>query len=194
MVGTSRSGTADFPHDNFACIALDLSDPASIAAAGKAVANLGKKVDALINNAGVSVDVMDGALDVGALRKTLEVNLVGLADFTNRILPLLNKPAHVISISSVLSSLDEPLLEVDWYVPSYKISKAALNMYTQCMAWQLREQGVTVSALDPGWVKTDMGGPDAVRKPEDAARDIYNLATATVESGQFWREGKKRSW
>ncbi len=51
-----------------------------------------------------------------------------------------------------------------------------------------------VSILDPGWVKTDMGGPNATRETADAGGDIFKLATSKVPTGRFWREGQQRNW
>ena len=83
----------------------------------------------------------------------------------------------------------------DGYAPAYRISKAALNMYTHTRSKSLKEQNIILSSIDPGWVKTDMGGKEAQREPEEAAEDIYNLAIRDdIETGQFWRQGKKRSW
>ncbi len=62
------------------------------------------------------------------------------------------------------------------------------------MSYQLRDKGVTVSSLDPGWVRTDMGGEDAPINPEEVAEEIFDLASRKVETGQFWLHGKKRSW
>ena len=61
-------------------------------------------------------------------------------------------------------------------------------MYTRQLAAQLQEKGILVSIVDPGWVKTDMGGPNAVREAEEPANEIYELATrANVPRGMFWQ-------
>jgi NAD(P)-dependent dehydrogenase (short-subunit alcohol dehydrogenase family) len=83
------------------------------------------------------------------------------------------------------------------------MSKAALNMYTKTLAFRLREEGIIVSSLDPGWVKTDMGYQASTpeeqpnREPQDAAEDIYKIVTEVTQitdSGFFWKDGKKRDW
>jgi NAD(P)-dependent dehydrogenase (short-subunit alcohol dehydrogenase family) len=80
------------------------------------------------------------------------------------------------------------------------MSKAALNMYTRTLAFRLKKKGVIVSAIHPGWVKTDMGNSAATEKekptiePEEAANEIYNLIMNKSESGQFWQFGKQREW
>jgi len=58
----------------------------------------------------------------------------------------------------------------------------------------LAQKNITVSSVDPGWVKTGMGGPSALVEPEKPAAEIFQLAVTPHESGLFWREGKVRSW
>jgi NAD(P)-dependent dehydrogenase (short-subunit alcohol dehydrogenase family) len=55
-------------------------------------------------------------------------------------------------------------------------------------------RGITVSSLDPGWVRTDMGGSAAPRDPSQPADEIFKLATSKIDTGYFWHGGKKRSW
>ncbi len=81
---------------------------------------------------------------------------------------------------------------IDW--PDYKISKTALNMVTRILSVRLQNQDIIVSSVHPGWVKTDMGGSGADIEPEEAAEDIFKLATSRPESGQFWFRGEKFPW
>ena len=130
------------------------------------------------------------------LRATLEVNLIGTIEFTEQILPILTSGGHIINISSSAGSLNLPA-EHDHYpnhYPSYKISKTALNMYTRTLAGRLEDKGIRVSSVHPGWVKTDMGGPDAEMEPAEAAEHIFRLAISQVETGQFWHKGEKFPW
>ena len=78
--------------------------------------------------------------------------------------------------------------------PAYKISKAALNMYTRTLALELKERGVTVSSVNPGWTKTDMGGEDAPFTPEQAAQGIYQIAVSRPPTGGFWFAGESVPW
>ncbi|MEM9505885.1 MAG: SDR family NAD(P)-dependent oxidoreductase [Cyanobacteria bacterium P01_E01_bin.43] len=73
-------------------------------------------------------------------------------------------------------------------VPSYCLSKLALNGATIMLAQALRPHGIMVNAIDPGWVKTDMGGDSAPRSPEQGADTAIWLATeAPRETGKLWR-------
>lgn len=132
---------------------------------------------------------------IETLRKTLQVNLVGTIDFTERMLPLINQGGHIVNISSSAGSLAEVGYESHFpgHYPSYKISKTALNMYTRTLALRLKDN-IIVSSVHPGWVKTDMGGTEADITPEEAAEHIFGLAVSKPETGQFWFNGKKIPW
>jgi NAD(P)-dependent dehydrogenase (short-subunit alcohol dehydrogenase family) len=79
------------------------------------------------------------------------------------------------------------------HYPSYKISKTAINMYTRTLALRLKDQ-VTVSSVNPGWVKTDMGGEDADITPEEATENIFKFAISKPDSGLFWFNGEMMPW
>ncbi len=193
VIGTSTSGVTPIEHDRSLMLQLDLSDPKSIEACTKSIIDSGKKVDILINNAGIWSGIEDDAIiHVELLRKVLEVNLFGTVDFTERLVPVMNDGGHIVSISSRMGSIElVPKMYLD--CPDYKISKAALNMVTRILAARLADK-ITVSSVHPGWVKTDMGGSDADLEPAEAADDIFILANSAVESGQFWFKGEKFPW
>lgn len=198
VIGTVFSGVAP-THKNLSVYELDLSKPASIASCVESVAKSGKKIDILINNAGVLIDEDKTRVVVDLLKKTLEINLIGTIDFTERVIPLMNKGGHIVNISSRAGSLelasDGPNpSHYPYHYPSYKISKAALNMYTRTLAIQVKDLGIAVSSVHPGWVKTDIGGEEADITPKEAAEGIYKLAISKPETGQFWFKNKKLPW
>jgi len=199
VIGTSTTGAVDFEHENLSVQQLDLSSPASIEKCANAIKSLDKKIDILINNAGVLLDGNEEILVPAKLRDTLEVNLIGTADFTEHLLNEMEPSGHVIFISSTAGSIDyaeklvshEPL-----HYPAYKISKAALNMYMCTLAMRLKQNGsnLIISAIHPGWVKTKIGGDDADLTPEQSADGIYQFAVTSPESGHFWFKGEKLPW
>ena len=193
VIGTATNGRVNLENEDFLPVSLNYLKPETITEAVSYIKNTGRMITLLVNNAGAARDVLDDPLDIDLLREDIEVNLIGPADFTNRLLSQLDSPSDIINISSMGASLCEPI-EDSWNVPAYKISKAGLNMFTRTMSYQLRDKGVTVSSLDPGWVRTDMGGEDAPINPEEVAEEIFDLASRKVETGQFWLHGKKRSW
>jgi NAD(P)-dependent dehydrogenase (short-subunit alcohol dehydrogenase family) len=82
------------------------------------------------------------------------------------------------------------------YAPAYSISKAALNAFTRILAATYENAGVLVNSADPGWVRTDMGGPDAPRSVEQGADTIVWLATlpAGGPTGGFFHDRKPTPW
>ena len=155
------------------------------------ILNAKKSIDILINNAG-TVTVEPDGINVDVLRKTLEVNLIGPIDFTARILPAMQPGGHIVNISSRQGSLS--------YVHkfrngSYKISKAAVNMFTRVLSLQLEGKFI-VSSVHPGAVQsgTTMAPPDADMTTGEAAQHIYELAISKPKTGQFWFKGKPFPW
>lgn len=204
VLGTSQTGAVDFTDEKLDVVQLDLSSSNSIKTCTDTIASLltdsNKKIDILINNAGAMPDSDDVHVQIDKLRQTLEINLIGTIDFTEQILPFIEHNGHIINISSQAGSISDADILADthepYHYPAYKISKAALNMYTRTLAVRMthEETGITVSSIHPGWVRTDMGGTDAPLTPAEAASDIYILALSNPETGQFWYKGNKYPW
>ncbi|WP_417197445.1 SDR family NAD(P)-dependent oxidoreductase [Bizionia sp.] len=191
VIGSSTSGNNPLDYSNFKCLKLDLSKSASI---DKFIAGLGDvKLDFLINNAGILIEKWDASeIHMDQLKKTFGVNVFGTIELTEKLLPLLNTNSHIINITSDWGSFSEQ--NFDEFQPHYKMSKAALNMYTKLLAKRLKEKHSKVSSLDPGWTQTDMGGKIAPQLPKEVAVDIFKLLNQKVETGKFWRQGKVRPW
>lgn len=188
VITTSTSGKSDYSNT----YQLDLSGPDSISNFAKALLEKNVKIDVLINNAATAVEG-EYFVDVDSLRKTLEVNLFGVIDLTQQILPLMVDNGVIINISSQMASLTTNL---GYDYPSYRISKNAINMYTVCLSEHpdINQNGIKVYSFDPGWVKTDMGGPDAEREPEEVAKELLQLVESGNETGLFYKGAKVRSW
>lgn len=194
VIGTSTSGSTPIEHDRLLTLQLDLSNSESIAACTQSIIDSGKTIDILINNAGIwSGDEEERTIRMDYLRKVLEVNLFGTINFTERLIPLINRGGHIVNISSRMGSLQYLEKGGRTNNPDYRISKAAINMATKLFAMRL-DGSITVSSVHPGWVKTDMGGSDADIEPTEAAEDIFTLANSQVETGQFWFKGEKFPW
>jgi NAD(P)-dependent dehydrogenase (short-subunit alcohol dehydrogenase family) len=193
VIGTSIKGITDLRSADLAVFSLDLSKPESIKECAEKICALGRKIDIQINNAGMVIEkeVSQPKINIDYLRQTLEVNLIGTIDFTERVIDLLNNGGHLINISSRAGSLAHTEYTLNY--PDYRISKTAINMVTKILALRLKGK-VTVSSVHPGWVKTDMGGDEADITPEEAAEDIFKLANSKVETGQFWFKGEKFPW
>jgi NAD(P)-dependent dehydrogenase (short-subunit alcohol dehydrogenase family) len=176
-------------------VEIDVSNDASTRAAAGAVAAKTNHLDVLVNNAGIMEDETGIAgVEDGALLRTLTTNTLGPLRVTQAFLPLLLKSprASVINISSGLGQLSD----MGDAHPAYSISKTALNAVTRQFAAALRDKGVTVNSVCPGWVKTDMGGPNAPRTVQQGADTVTWLATEAPRNltGQFLRDRNVIPW
>jgi NAD(P)-dependent dehydrogenase (short-subunit alcohol dehydrogenase family) len=193
IIGTATSGEVSLDHPHFTSRLLRLDDEEAIRDFAAALCKADIKIDGLVNNAAVLLeDWGDPAIDLGQLRQTFEVNVFGTIALTEALLPCFNPGGHILNLSSGWGAFSDP--GFDARVPHYKLSKAALNMYTKLLAARLASIPITVSALDPGWVRTDMGTRHAPKTPEAAAREILDLLEREVESGGFWQGGTQRAW
>lgn len=143
-----------------------------------------------MNNAGIYPDKGVNILTISReqLDSTLNANTFGAIRIVQTFLPLLEKSqdARVINVSSNMGALQDLTASV----PSYCLSKFALNGATIMLAQALGSQGISVNAIDPGWVRSDMGGTSAPRSPEQGADTAIWLATEASrdETGKFWRD------
>lgn len=176
-------------------VEIDVSDRASIQKAAKAVAAKFDHLDVLVNNAGIMEDKKGVAeVDDDTLLRTLTTNSLGPLRVTQGFLPLLVKSPHasVINMSSGLGQLSD----MGETYPAYSISKTSLNAVTRQFAAALRDKRITVNSVCPGWVKTDMGGPNAPRTVEQGADTVTWLATEAPRdlTGQFLRDRNAIPW
>ncbi len=177
-------------------VELDVTDDNSILRAAQTVEKEIKHLDVLVNNAGIypdkDVDILTVSRDV--LNLAANTNAFGAIAVTQAFLPLLHRAptACVINVSSGYGALED----LSSSVPSYCLSKLALNGATIMLANALRPKGIAVYALCPGSVRTDMGGADALRSPEQGADTAIWLATeASPElSGKFFRDRRAISY
>ncbi|EGD78192.1 short-chain dehydrogenase/reductase SDR [Salpingoeca rosetta] len=207
--------------DGFVPLELDVESDASVDTAAERTKAMGMKLDVLINNAGVfpmpwSQEVFD---------KAMNVNLRGPVRTMRAFAPLFTDGARVINVSSGYGRLthsspayrqtitncatvDEVLNNIKFDAkdetmkgtnhPAYKISKACLNRVTQIMADDpdFRSRNIKVFACCPGWVRTQMGGPNATRSIAEGAASVLALVEPKDEhvSGGFYRDGEPISF
>lgn len=196
VIGTSTTGKSSFSHENYSLFKLDLMESNNIDSFIVEMNKIDAKLDLLINNAATGTDRgkhRTFGVNVTDLQRLLLVNVINTINLTENLIDQMNKDSKIINISSEYGSLTE-----DWgYVaPEYRITKAAINMYTRNLYKDSRivVKNIKVYSFDPGWVKTDMGGPDAPGDPIDTAKDLYRLATSDKPSGCFYRGVEKREW
>jgi NAD(P)-dependent dehydrogenase (short-subunit alcohol dehydrogenase family) len=175
---------------------LDVTDPASVERLAKAVGREFGKLDILINNAAILVDPDGRGLttDLDDVRRTLETNLLGAWRVAQAFAPLLRKSGRgrLVNVSSQSGQLQSM---GDTY-PAYGVSKTALNGLTRVLAAALKKDKVLVNSACPGWVKTDMGGPNAPGTAEQGADTPVWLATLPDDgpTGGFFQGRKPLAW
>lgn len=181
------------PHAPLEVIELDVSSSESVQRAARAVAERTPQLDVLVNMAGISPSPHDARLDTVDLeifRHAFETNVVGPLRVAQAFAPLLRAaatpeaPARLVNVSSGVASMKGKDNGIFY---AYGVSKTALNMLSVTEAFDLREANVCVIALDPGWVRTDLGGPNAWLAPEESARPCADLilALSAAQSGKF---------
>lgn len=157
------------------------------------------RLDVLVNNAGIAEWDKD---DTESFRRVIDTNLIGVVAVTYALLPLLKQsPAgRIVNHSSQLGSLtslqQSPEMFGAFVVPSYTVSKAALNGFTVALAHKTRGTALKVNSAHPGWVQTDLGGEQAPMRVADGAKTAVALATLPADgpSGQFFHLNKALPW
>ncbi|WP_202918201.1 SDR family NAD(P)-dependent oxidoreductase [Streptomyces cavernae] len=187
-----RMGPAAVP------LSLDVASADSVTAAVDEALERFGTIDVLVNNAGVSIDGPRTALDFDedSLRVTLDTNLVGAWRLAGAVVPGMVRGGYgrVVNVSSSYGSLT---LTDSGRHPSYRVSKAGLNVVTRMLAAELAGTGVLVNSADPGWTRTGMGGPSAPRGPEVGADTPVWLATlpeGDTTTGGLFAERKPLPW
>lgn len=192
VIATSRSGRMELHNDKLTVVQLDLSDKQSIQNLADDLHKKNITIDVLYNNAWMLIDGKKMDMNREELEQTLQVNIIWPVDLTEKIKDLIPSWGKIISTSSMASSLNDPTM--DGVNPPYRISKAAINMYIHTLALRLKGKNITVIALDPGRVKTDMGGADAPTDAAEVAEYVRWLVNnPEVQTGGFYAQGKLRA-
>jgi NAD(P)-dependent dehydrogenase (short-subunit alcohol dehydrogenase family) len=179
-------------------VALDVTDDTSVQKAREKIESVIDHLDMLINNAGIGAKGETlPAFDAAIMQRIFDVNVTGVMRVTTQFLDLLRRgwEPKLINISSQLGSLQK--MRPNWGRYSYNSSKAALNMVTRMLAFDLQEDGIAVRAVHPGWVQTDMGGANAAVTAPVSAAGILKLADdlTLANTGRFYvYSGEEHPW
>jgi NAD(P)-dependent dehydrogenase (short-subunit alcohol dehydrogenase family) len=189
---------------------FDITDPASHQAAYDYFNSKYGRLDILVNNAGIAAGPFPGTgpehsainAPMDVLRKVFETNFFSQVAFTQKLLPLIRKsPAgRIVNLSSILGSLTlhadpkSPIYHAKSF--AYDASKTALNAFTVHLAYELRDTNIKINSAHPGWVKTDMGGPQAPMDLADGAKTSVALATLGADgpSGGYFHFRETLPW
>ncbi|WP_024929783.1 MULTISPECIES: SDR family oxidoreductase [unclassified Methylophilus] len=165
------------------------------------------KLDILVNNAGILKEELIGqnntlSVDQDTLKTTFEANFFAVVALTQALLPLLQRSpaARIVNLSSILGSqtlhsTPNSPIEVAKGL-AYNASKSALNMFTIHLAHALKDSHIKVNSAHPGWVKTDLGGPNAPMEISDSWKTSVRLATLDEQgpTGGYFHEDQPLPW
>jgi NAD(P)-dependent dehydrogenase (short-subunit alcohol dehydrogenase family) len=173
--------------------AMDVADAASVRAG--AAASGGDPVDVLYNVAGVTGHMAPelDAIDEATWDEAFAIMVKGPLHVLQAFLPRLGAGAKVINVTSQIGASTWPY--GGFY--AYAAAKAALNRLMRSVAFDLRERGIVVGLVHPGYVQTDMGGPNAEISPHESASGIKSLAArwTIADTGEFYKwNGEKHVW
>ncbi|MDD5363225.1 MAG: SDR family oxidoreductase [Ignavibacteria bacterium] len=172
-------------------IQMDVTEISTIRIAYEVLSKSIEHLDVLINNAGI-MPTSSGLLDTtpAVMHNIINTNTLGPLFTAQTFLPLMKKGGRIINVSSSLGKISGHASD---YASAYSISKTALNAVTLKLSAALKDKGIVVNSVCPGWVRTDMGGKNAERPVEKGAETIVWLAAeAPLEiTGKFIRDMKE---
>ena len=183
---------------------LDVTKPTTIRAAADSISNRFGRLDVLVNNVGVALDdktKRPSEQSLATWREMFDVNFFGMVAVTQAFLPLLHKSqaGRIVNLASGLASITlhaDPKAGLPKDMAGYSVSKTAVTAWTVQLAAELKDTPIKVNVCDPGWVKTDLGGPNAPTEVEDGAKTSVRLATLGEDgpSGGFFKMGTSVPW
>lgn len=158
---------------------VDLTNQATLDAAAAHLHRAEGHLDILVNNAGINApgDGSPGTVAVRSVEQVLQTNFVGTLAATQAFLPLVRQAAagRIVNVSSPLGSLTLAG-QHDWALLGYSASKAALNMLTVQLAYELRNTAIKVNSANPGYTATDLNGFAGTDTPAQGAAEAIRLA------------------
>lgn len=183
--------------DHICIVQLEVTQQASIVSAFEKIARQTRSLDIVINNAGIDPPRQTfDAITADLMLQVYAVNTVAPLMISKAAQALLKNSdnARLVHISSQMASLEYRTYGGDY---AYCSSKAALNMAMRGMASDLQKYGIIVVAVDPGWVRTDMGGSGASLSPQESARGVVTVIDdlESSDNGRYLAyDGREHPW
>ena len=184
-------------------VELDVTRMESISSAAARIGADFGKLDVLVNNAGIA-DPRDGPpsrANVDVIERVLRTNFLGAVAMAQAVLPLLRKSdaGRIVNVSSDLGSITrhgDPMWKyAQVKVLGYCASKAALNMFTVQLAFELKAQGITVNSVNPGFTATDLNAHRGQQTVEEGAAEVVRVALQEHgPTGKFLETGGELVW
>jgi NAD(P)-dependent dehydrogenase (short-subunit alcohol dehydrogenase family) len=204
VIGTRRSASSDKGLESFAAgsggkvrmESADIEDPASIEALASQLK--GQPLDLVFVNAGISGSHSPAAkMSREEVAQVFMTNSVGPVHVAESLKDQVRDGGVIAMMTSGLGSVSSDFTFMGGGANLYSASKAALNKLTRGFTAALGDRKITVLSMSPGWVKTDMGGPDAWIGVEESAKGVIDVVEAkagTGEHGFYGHDGKAVPW
>jgi len=181
---------------------LDVTSAASIQGFAQKTKKDYGRCDILINNAGILIDRESDDVNfsgifetkVETIRKTMETNVYGPLLLCQALVSLMKKNNYgrIVNLSSGMGQFSD----MGGGYTGYRLSKVSINALTRILTAELKDRNILVNSMCPGWVKTEVGGPEATRSVEEGADTAVWLATLPDNGprGKFFRDRKEIPW
>jgi NAD(P)-dependent dehydrogenase (short-subunit alcohol dehydrogenase family) len=180
--------------ERFRPLNLDVTDEQAISTLPDSLDDF--DLDIVINNAGTLSDEPFGRWSTSTFEAAMAINCVGPALVAQALSAVMKRNSQLINISSGLAS-NGLNINPETGLDAYAASKAALNMVTRRLSAKLEAREITVVAIDPGWVKTRMGGEEAELTIDESIADVTQTIKrlSPGQSGLFLsRKGEALPW
>lgn len=198
--GTNAAKTLQSEGLDVIAYPLDVTQPDSIQQLKQFVEGEFHRLEVLVNNAGIFPDMArpgnHSAFDtpIDTVRDAMETNVYGPLQLLQTLIPLMKQNGYgrIVNLSSGMGQLSD----MNGGYPGYRLSKTALNALTRIFADELKGTNILINSVCPGWVRTDMGGANAPRHPEQGAETVVWLATLPKggPTGGFFRDKQPIAW
>ncbi len=186
----------------FKLLELDILKNSQIRDALSEIRNAGHSLDILINNAGVFIESTGPndqttssilKVDSAIVLKTIETNTIGALKMIQFFVPFMleHGGGRIINVSSGMGQLEH--MKGHW--PGYRMSKTGMNVLTKVLDEEMHEKNIIVNSVCPGWVRTDMGGENALLSISEGVDSIVWLSTiSNSPRGKFIQNRKVIEW
>ena len=175
-------------------VVLDVDNFESVHQAKKIIKSKMDTIDILFNNAGILIPQYEiSAVDTSeeSILKTFQTNTLGPLRIIKSLLDMIPKGGRIVNISSGMGQLDE----MEGGSLAYRLSKTSLNALSKILSVELKKRKISVNAICPGWVQTDMGGSNASLTIEESTEKIVAFAlNEEFPNGKFLRHGEILPW
>lgn len=184
----------DFKSQKVEYVVLDVDNFESVHQAKKIIKSKMDTIDILFNNAGILIPQYEvPAVDTPeeSILKTFQTNTLGPLRIIRSFLEMIPKGGRIVNISSGMGQLDE----MEGGSLAYRLSKTSLNALSKILSVELEKRDISVNAICPGWVQTDMGGSNASLTVEESTEKIVAFALhEEFPNGKFLRHGEILPW